>query len=408
MKSAELNSLGKSMLVILILLNIFLVSAKQTTVCSSLANFSQLEQDAYLLGSQFQNTTTGSVLKCVKECQMYGRCLSFNFDLNTGLCILNEKTKMESFTTNLVNVKDYVFSNISGWPPMSLGGCANHNCTKTEVCKELNGNESECLTVCCGEPPAVHKGEIIGEIPDFWNINQSVPYNCSYGFEPLGERVCQPDGSWSAFTCQRVATCADVKACNSDYSDGEYWMRIRNVNYQYVKVYCTGMETASPVSYITLFGDNYSYFLDTDIDECSPYWKGTHAGNTTFSKVKLNVWNFRFLHGGDAFAETSGRFTYFGRGADCRDSQSCVAKEAGSFRIDTTGTGVKVVDYLAWTSGTTVTRSSNGNVIFGSCRGGCSVCKPTGSGFDNGAISLEYDTNFVPDYTTATFPVCKQ
>ncbi|XP_067687074.1 uncharacterized protein [Haliotis asinina] len=408
MESTELNSAGKSTLVLNMLLNILLVSSRQTKLCSSLEKLSQLERDAYLLGSQFQNTTTGSVLRCVKECQIYGRCLSFNFDLTTGLCILNERTKMESSATDLVNLMDYVFSDISGWPPMSLGGCATHNCSKTEVCRELNGSQSECVTVYCGEPPAVHKGEVIGENPDFWNINASVPYNCSYGFAPLGDRVCQADGSWSAFTCQRIVTCADLKACNSNYSDGEYWLRIRNVNYQYVKVYCTGMETGSPFSYITLFGENYSYFLDTDIDKCSPFWKGKRAGNTTFSKVKFNVWDFTFLHGGEAFAATNGLFSYFGRGADCRDSTSCVATEAGSFRIDTTGTGVKVVDYLTWTNGATVTRSSNGNVIFGSCRGACAVCKPTGAGFENGAISLEYDTNFVPDYTTGTFPVCKQ
>ncbi|XP_046328274.2 uncharacterized protein LOC124112289 [Haliotis rufescens] len=400
--------MDKPMLVILLLLKIFMVATRQTTVCSSLENFSQLEQDAYLLDAQFRNTSTGSLLKCVEECQMYRRCASFNFDTVSGLCIMNEKTKNESLATDLINIKDYVFSDINVWLSKRPRACAEHNCSKNQVCEELNGTQSECVTMFCGKPPAVSKGEMIGENPDFWNINESVSYNCSPGFEPLGERLCQSDGSWSAFTCQRVVTCADLKACNNDYIDGEYWFRAKLANYPYVKVYCSGMATTSPESYITLFGENYSYFLDTDNEACSTTWSGTFEGNTTFSKVKFNPWNFSFLHGGFRFAMTSGLFGNFGRTVDCRDSLSCAAKEAGSFRIDTTRTGLKVVDYLKWTDETTVTRSSNGNVITGSCRARCLYCKPTGSGFGAGAFSLEYDTSFVPDNTTAIFPVCKQ
>ena len=64
-----------------------------------------------LMDLSFWETKTKGVVECAQSCIRRKKCKSFNFNVNTGLCQLNENTGTPSKADNKV-----VYSEIGDWP----------------------------------------------------------------------------------------------------------------------------------------------------------------------------------------------------------------------------------------------------------------------------------------------------
>lgn len=228
---------------------------------------------------------------------------------------------------------------------------------------------------------------------------------CDLGYSPAGSLICQADGSWSDYHCLRMANCKDVLACNPSFVNGEYWVRPEVLNYQLLRVYCHKMD-AVPKDCISLDGENYSYFLDSDVNDCNAPWVGQHQGMTVFDKMVIDINNMAFMTTTYNFATTNGTLAPFGQAADCRFNTQCTSNQAGSFRIDMTGTGLKIASSVTWNIGTLIRKQNNGSIVLGDCFGGCGVCHDLAPGFVYDMLQLEYDMEFVPELASAIVPVC--
>lgn len=158
MHRKELNH----MYLVSLLMLVIRISSGINTMCSDVDLFPHLEEDSRLLNVHFFNVTTGSLLTCVRECQFRQRCASFNFDVNSGLCILNERSRNETHESNFINLQGFVFSDIMFWPETVSGACADHNCSNTHVCSPVSEADFECVLVHCINPPLEEHGVMVG------------------------------------------------------------------------------------------------------------------------------------------------------------------------------------------------------------------------------------------------------
>uniref|UniRef100_A0A3P8V006 ADAM metallopeptidase with thrombospondin type 1 motif 9 n=1 Tax=Cynoglossus semilaevis TaxID=244447 RepID=A0A3P8V006_CYNSE len=160
--------------------------------------------------------------------------------------------------------------------------------------------------------------------------------------------------------------------------------------------YCTGMQSDSPQEYVTLMtgeGENFSEIFgfrlndptqcpangsrQTDCDCRRDY---TSAGITTFSKVRLDIVKMNIITTDWQFALTpEGKNIPFATAGDCYSAARC---PQGQFRVNLSGTGLKVAGGASWISQgnyavADVRQSQDGSRVSGVCGGYCGKCTPS-------------------------------
>ncbi|XP_069107713.1 uncharacterized protein [Argopecten irradians] len=215
----------------------------------------------------------------------------------------------------------------------------------------------------------------------------------------------------------RPGNCQEVKNCNSNYGDGEYFIYPGSLGGQKVKVFCSGMSGDEPKEYITLHSTNtgtYNYSLRTDNSPCT-FQDRVGDALSDFRKIRVDVedmsvqrYDFSYANNINEDSDTW-QTPKFGSGGGCswdymyRDYRNCIAP--GGFVIDTSGTGLVVDPELQWMSYgyggrlDTVYRSKNNAHVTAACDGWCAWCFPIGEMI----LHLEPAVGLKGD---ATEPVC--
>lgn len=134
-------------------------------------------------------------------------------------------------------------------------------------------------------------------------------------------------------------------------------MRISDRCRDPIRVYCVAMDTESPSAYITLEAGRQNNFAIIhqkrlqDRFQCDgPTMPQIYqeSGNTSFSKVKIDLSTLRIVDDDFQFAQSSGikRIPY-GTAGDCY-SMNLGNCRKGKFKIDLTGTLLKVRPEVTW------------------------------------------------------------
>lgn len=344
-------------------------------MCSAGVNFDSLRQKLWLNVSAFDQFPSSSLLVCVKECLLLNQCQSFNFNLSNGMCQLNAEAGAVGTTEGFIRTSNTVFSNIADWPQRLAGVCGGHSCSANSVCTDVNGTATCVVSSCVGDS-------------DFGK-NTLIPIGteltCGTMYFKTGDSVCTEGGTWVGNgTCVRLhSSCSSIASCNSTAEDGEYWLYSYHLQTS-IRVYCANMNSGYPHEYITLNGPNYSNYTNFIIDaDCS--LGNADCGVTTFAKVELDMSNPNIRVMPNAFGNTYATASIgcpileYGNAASCSEVPGCNPHAVGSFRIDTTGTGLLIDPEVRWASpqgDVKVTRSDDGRVVEGICHAACSVCFP--------------------------------
>ncbi|XP_033728452.1 A disintegrin and metalloproteinase with thrombospondin motifs 9-like [Pecten maximus] len=216
---------------------------------------------------------------------------------------------------------------------------------------------------------------------------------------------------------QDLPDCHEVKACNRQYEDGEYFIYPRALGGRKVKVFCSGMAGPDPKEYVTLHNTNtgtYNYSLRTDNDYCT-FRDRVGDAVSTFRKIRLDVQDMSVQRYDFTYADIMEedpnvwKPPKYGAGGGCtwdyvyRNYRNCIAP--GGFVIDTSGTGLIVDPELQWMSYgyggrlETVYRSNNNAHVTAACDGWCAWCFPVGEMI----LQLEPAVGLIGD---ATEPMC--
>ncbi|XP_041367342.1 A disintegrin and metalloproteinase with thrombospondin motifs 20-like isoform X2 [Gigantopelta aegis] len=241
-------------------------------------------------------------------------------------------------------------------------------------------------------------------------------YTCNVGYSPQGSVRCQVDGTWTQMSCTEVIrSCSEVKACNSQYGDGEYWIYPAPYGTTKVKIYCHGMNSGSPTEYVTLNVVNKAYYPGKSSQECGPEtFPGCSngGGETHYTKIRVDIQTMEVDRIDSTFSTTVfGSPQNYGEANDCYTihyggkKQTCGPK--GTFNIDTTGTGLIIKKTLTfpvsgWNAWGQTVRNTDGTKIDLLCGGWSGGCAPSG------AMTLELVStgSTVPSSSSAVDPMC--
>ncbi|XP_070193825.1 A disintegrin and metalloproteinase with thrombospondin motifs 9-like [Littorina saxatilis] len=189
-------------------------------------------------------------------------------------------------------------------------------------------------------------------------------------------------------------SCKELKELTTIRRDGDYKIQVDN---QLVTVYCKDMRKPTPIEYLSLpsgesanfaevYGERlrrhatcpYNRTRPENCDLCRVK-KYRQAGNTTYSKVRIDLNTLRIFVNDGAFSYVhGGKFIPFGTAGDCYSSNTC---PQGKFSINLVGTGFIVSINTTWMlQGNRATqqiwRLRDGKIIRGLCGGYCGVCAP--------------------------------
>uniref|UniRef100_A0AAX7V026 GON domain-containing protein n=1 Tax=Astatotilapia calliptera TaxID=8154 RepID=A0AAX7V026_ASTCA len=212
---------------------------------------------------------------------------------------------------------------------------------------------------------------------------------CSPDVMPEAKKVCRNPNC----ECRLPSSCQEIQTMNGPMPDSEHFLSIQGKT---LKVFCAGMQTEAPREYITLAtgeGENFSEIFGFRLndptqcpangsrrEDCDCRRDYSAAGITTFSKVRLDLskmniittdWQFAFTH--------QGKSVPFGTAGDCYSAVPC---PQGRFKINLSGTGLRLADDTSWMSqGTfvvkTIKKSQDGSRVSGMCGGYCGKCIPS-------------------------------
>lgn len=188
-------------------------------------------------------------------------------------------------------------------------------------------------------------------------------------------------------------SCAEVKT--SGYSsDGHYLIHASERCEDPIRVYCHMMASNSPLEFITLESgaeNNYAIIYHQRLQDrfsCSgPARTQLYAerGTTNFTKVRLDIATMRIISNDFTFAQTvEGKDIAYGTAGDCYSVNTGKCRKGG-FKVDLSGTRLRVRDDVTWTlqgfpSGLQLQdyrKSRDGVVVSAKCGGWCGRCKPT-------------------------------
>ncbi|XP_067053282.1 A disintegrin and metalloproteinase with thrombospondin motifs 9-like [Acropora muricata] len=162
-----------------------------------------------------------------------------------------------------------------------------------------------------------------------------------------------------------------------------------------VRLYCHGMNTATPREYITLQSGperNFASFHRgrlLNFESCAgsvnsePKLTANYWGTTRFNKIRLDPASGLVQRDDFQFSKTEGNPVRYGRAGDCYSAASKCHK--GKFFIDLTGTGLRMRKEVEWEAWGTpklpkrlvnVRKSQDGLTAIGECGGSCGGCEP--------------------------------
>lgn len=189
-------------------------------------------------------------------------------------------------------------------------------------------------------------------------------------------------------------SCTEVKKMWPGFKDDEYVIQM-TPSCNPIRLYCHGLDSASPREYITLPAGpdrNFASFYRgrlLNYESCSgsvnpePKLTANYWGTTRFNKIRVDP-STGLVHRDDfQFAKTEGNPVRFARAGDCFSAASKCRK--GKFQVDLSGTGLRMrkdVDWEAW--GTpkvpqrllSVHKAEDGTMAYGECGGSCGGCQP--------------------------------
>ena len=188
-------------------------------------------------------------------------------------------------------------------------------------------------------------------------------------------------------------SCAEVKT--SGYSsDGHYLVQASDRCKDPIRIYCHTMASNSPREFITLESgaeNNYANIYHQRLQDrfsCSgPVRTQLYAerGTTNFTKVRIDIATMRIISNDFTFARTvEGKDIAYGTAGDCYSVNTGKCRQGG-FKVDLSGTRLRVRDDVTWTlqgfpSGLQLQdymKSPDGAVVSAKCGGWCGRCKPT-------------------------------
>nr|XP_019942000.1 PREDICTED: A disintegrin and metalloproteinase with thrombospondin motifs 9 [Paralichthys olivaceus] len=268
-------------------------------------------------------------------------------------------------------------SNCPGTPPESYMPCNLDPCLPPQEWRV--GIWGEC-SVNCGNG-------VMERTVQCLSADGQESSRCSPDAKPEAREVCRNPN------CRLPSSCQEVQNRNGLLPDSEHFLNFQGKS---LKVYCAGMQTETPQEYITLMmgeGENFSEIFGFRLNDptqcpangsrradCDCRRDYTTAGITTFSKVRLDISKMNIITTDWQFAFTrEGKRVPFATAGDCYSAARC---PQGQFRINLSGTGLKVADDTSWISQgnyavADVRKSQDGSRVSGMCGGYCGKCTPS-------------------------------
>ncbi|XP_067686029.1 A disintegrin and metalloproteinase with thrombospondin motifs 9-like [Haliotis asinina] len=323
-------------------------------MCSIFDDLPQLRKNQRLPDKVVFSTMTDGVMSCARFCLGASLCGSFNFNMRTGVCELNDVT-LGTEVKEVIHAEHYVFSDVNSWPKRLAGVCVNHSCSESQYCQPNNDSDYSC--------------------------------------KPL------------------VATsCSDVQQCQPESPDGEYWLNVGRHPFNQTRIYCHDMNTENPREYVTLIYENYGFYPGFRSPGCgNEYPQAGTENRQWFQKIGFDVKHMTVAINDYTFSNWTNKATPYGRAADCYTTHRgsvAVCGTKGRFTIDLRGTGLAVVPEQTWRQHgylaiiESISRSREGNVIELRCGGYCGGCDPLGS------LALQVNSNENLPSISATAVTC--
>ncbi|XP_041366708.1 uncharacterized protein LOC121381457 [Gigantopelta aegis] len=229
-------------------------------------------------------------------------------------------------------------------------GFVAENDLTTIICQE-NGTWTHivCKRPDCPSPPPVFADSDQQFNPSTVSTayGETLQYACKAGFvseNNVTTSTCGVDATWTSIACKQIRSCSEVKACNSQYGDGEYWISPPLYRHAKVKIYCHGINSSTPTEYVTLNVVNTAYYPTNANPDCKTKISSYHK--TDYSKIRVYIQSMEVNRTDRTFAKTvSDTPQDYGEAADCC-IMHCTGRAKcgpeGTFSIDTTGTGLIV------------------------------------------------------------------
>ncbi|ESO93729.1 hypothetical protein LOTGIDRAFT_153187 [Lottia gigantea] len=351
----------------------------EPNVMKSVRNGEKLE--GYLI-----EATTTSLMNCGKECVYQTNCLSFNYNTQTGRCELNRN--VNSSSSPLISSPGFLYSDKSNWINVVTDPCRDVTCLDNEKCVVKN-DTGVCIKYDCYIPSEMlYSGEPLysGTVTEYDAV-----YSCS-GPGVVREDVtltCEQNGHWVGGQCRKISSCLQIKQCEKNYTDGEFWLYpLKYNNTERVKIYCDGLNTTTPKEYVSLPKGNvvvYSkYIIDnTNIALCKLKDSDSSAwGQSEYFKVRVMPDTMIIDQTDKEFAKLiDGVHQNYGMASDCSLLiPSCGRAVTGYMMINTTNTGLIIDESLDWvTFGWTPHKlyynRSSSYILEAKCGGYCGGCK---------------------------------
>ncbi|XP_076845270.1 A disintegrin and metalloproteinase with thrombospondin motifs 9 [Brachyhypopomus gauderio] len=271
-------------------------------------------------------------------------------------------------------------SDCPGTPPESYVTCSLDPCPPTHTWRA--GIWGPC-SVSCGQGWMERSVQCVRAEGDLGD-------KCPPTSRPEGRKTC------SNPSCDLVSNCREVQLQSGVVSDGE---QVLSVQGKALRIYCSQMNTDSPVEYITLptgEQENFSEVFGLRLmdpmqcpfnlsrrEDCECRRDYTAAGLSTFARVRLDLshmsiittdWKYAFTHVGHKVP--------FATAGDCYSAARC---PQGRFSFNLAGTGFQVAENTNWVSQgnyavADVHKSQDGSRVTGTCGGYCGKCTPSSSG----------------------------
>ncbi|XP_041366998.1 uncharacterized protein LOC121381717 [Gigantopelta aegis] len=278
--------------------------------------------------------------------------------------------------------------------------------------------QMSCIEDCPSPPVIPNSNQLFAASAVARSQGTSLQYQCQSGFvadNGVTTITCQESAIWTNIVCKPLRSCSEVKACNSQYEDGDYWIYPAPYGSTKVKIYCHGMSGGSPTEYVTLNVANKAYYPAESNIECegeTPPGCSNGGGETHYNKIRVDIQTMEVNRTERTFATTVfGRPLNYGEANDCYTSHYGGVKRPcgpkGTFNIDTTGTGLIVRNTLTfllnglnpWGQGVGNTDGTKIDLLCGGWPGGCSP---------RGAMTLELVStgSTVPSSSSAVDPIC--
>uniref|UniRef100_A0A8C6VYZ8 ADAM metallopeptidase with thrombospondin type 1 motif 9 n=1 Tax=Nothobranchius furzeri TaxID=105023 RepID=A0A8C6VYZ8_NOTFU len=233
-------------------------------------------------------------------------------------------------------------SNCPGTPPESYMPCDLGPCSPPPEWRA--GTWGPC-SASCGDGVMERTVQCVGGESN----------RCSGDAMPSTTKVC------SNPSCHLPSSCLDIQSTNGPIQDSEHFLSVQG---KALKIYCAGMQTDTPQEYITLatgekenFSEIFGFRLNDPTqcpangsrrEDCDCRRDYTAAGITTFSKVRIDLRRMHIISSDWTFASTrEGKSVPFATAGDCYSLATC---PQGQFRINLSGTGLKVAENAAWIS----------------------------------------------------------